>query len=43
MTSGTFALVSGGVLGVLAVALVGAATPGLRRFAVPAETAGAGK
>ncbi|SEB31982.1 Predicted arabinose efflux permease, MFS family [Amycolatopsis tolypomycina] len=43
VTSGTFALVSGGVLGVLAVALVGAATPGLRRFAVPAETAGAGK
>ncbi|MEU4522236.1 MFS transporter [Amycolatopsis sp. NPDC024027] len=38
-TSGTFALVSGGVLCVVAVALVGAATPGLRRFATPAETA----
>ncbi|WP_410644043.1 MFS transporter [Amycolatopsis sp. lyj-346] len=37
--SGTFALVSGGVLGVVAVALVGAATPGLRRFTTPAETA----
>ncbi|QKV75881.1 MFS transporter [Amycolatopsis sp. Hca4] len=35
-TSGTFALLSGGVLCVLAVAIVGAATPGLRRFATPA-------
>ncbi|MGW3995804.1 MFS transporter [Amycolatopsis sp. NPDC004772] len=35
--SGTFALVSGGVLGVLAVVLVGAVTPGLRRFSIPAE------
>ncbi|MFB9689710.1 MFS transporter [Amycolatopsis plumensis] len=35
--SGTFALVSGGVLCVVAVALVGAVTPGLRRFTTPAE------
>lgn len=38
-TSGAFALVSGGVLCVVAVVLVGAATPGLRRFATPAEAA----
>jgi MFS family permease len=35
-TSGAFALVSGGLLCVVAVVLVGAATPGLRRFATPA-------
>ncbi|MEV4056022.1 MFS transporter [Amycolatopsis sp. NPDC049688] len=36
-TSGTFALVSGGVLCVAAVVAVGAATPGLRRFTTPAR------
>ncbi len=36
-TSGTFALVSGGVLGVAAVVAIGAATPGLRRFGSPAS------
>ncbi|MEV6828292.1 MFS transporter [Amycolatopsis sp. NPDC051102] len=36
-TSGTFALVSGGVLCVAAVMAVGAATPGLRRFVTPAS------
>ncbi|MEU5265389.1 MFS transporter [Amycolatopsis sp. NPDC021455] len=34
-TSGAFALVSGGLLCVVAVVLVAAATPGLRRFATP--------
>lgn len=34
-TSGTFALVSGGLLCVAAVVAVGAVTPGLRRFAPP--------
>jgi MFS family permease len=34
-TSGAFALVSGGLLGVVAVLAVGAATPGLRRFTTP--------
>ncbi|WP_086850133.1 MFS transporter [Amycolatopsis kentuckyensis] len=40
--SGTFAVVSGGVLGVVAVVLVGAATPGLRRFVTPVEAAAKG-
>ncbi|MGW4063409.1 MFS transporter [Amycolatopsis sp. NPDC004747] len=40
--SGAFALVSGGLLCVVAVALVGAVTPGLRRFATPVETAAGG-
>ncbi|WP_410594356.1 MFS transporter [Amycolatopsis sp. lyj-23] len=39
VTSGAFALVSGGLLSVAAVAAIGAATPGLRRFRTPAETA----
>ncbi|GAB3155519.1 MFS transporter [Amycolatopsis stemonae] len=39
VTSGTAALVGGGVLCVVAVLLVGAATPGLRRFATPAPVA----
>ncbi|WP_372669398.1 MFS transporter [Amycolatopsis kentuckyensis] len=38
-TSGAVALVSGGLLCVLAVVLVGAGTPGLRRFATPAKAA----
>ncbi|WP_254898155.1 MFS transporter [Kitasatospora sp. NA04385] len=36
-TSGTVALISGGLLCVAAVALIGAATPGLRRPPVPAS------
>lgn len=36
VTSGTFALVGGGLLCVAAVVAVGAGTPGLRRFATPA-------
>ncbi|MBE1498241.1 MFS family permease [Amycolatopsis lexingtonensis] len=39
VTSGTFALVSGGLLCVAAVVAVGAGTPGLRRFAVKAASA----
>jgi hypothetical protein len=39
VTSGTAALVSGGVLCVVAVAFVGAGTPGLRRFVTPAKAA----
>ena len=38
-TSGGFALVSGGLLCVAAVVLVGVGTPGLRRFATPAKAA----
>jgi MFS family permease len=38
-TSGGFALVSGGLLCVVAVVLVGVGTPGLRRFATPAKAA----
>jgi predicted MFS family arabinose efflux permease len=38
-TSGGFALVSGGLLCVAAVALVGVGTPGLRRFVTPAKAA----